>query len=114
MIKPPRWLPRVLTIAYILFLSLFALDALSGNVPIAAKIVGFLIHLLPSFLLTAALALAWEKPLSGGVCLLALALLFTLFWDTYRQWQSFLLLSLPPLTAGLLFIASAGSDRFDF
>jgi len=109
--KTLRWLPRILTIAYILFISLFALDAFSSDVSLFAKIGGFLIHLFPSFLLTAALAVAWKKPLPGGILFLALGVLATLFWNTYRQFLSFIVLSLPMLTSGLLFIVSAFTDK---
>ena len=54
------WLPRCLGLALILFLSLFALDALEeghGVVQITALL---LRHLVPSFILLTGLILAWE------------------------------------------------------
>ena len=48
------WIPRVLAIMFILFISVFALDAFSGKVPFIKEFVGFLIHLIPSFILIVA------------------------------------------------------------
>jgi hypothetical protein len=56
------WIPRVLTIIFILFLSLFAFDSFSGESPAIEKLGGFLIHLLPLFILTFVLIILWKKP----------------------------------------------------
>jgi hypothetical protein len=47
------WLPRILCILAILFISVFALDAFDPELSIWQQIVGFLIHLIPSFILIA-------------------------------------------------------------
>ena len=49
-----QWASRVLSIAFIVLLSLFALDSLSQGLAVIAM------HLLPSFALTAVLLLAWR------------------------------------------------------
>lgn len=98
------WLPRVLAILYILFISLFALDALSGQAPVFEKIAGFSIHLIPSFLLAAVLIYSWKYPLQGGVIFIFFSVLFTLYFKTYNQLEIFLLISLPPVVIGALFV----------
>ena len=46
-----HWLPRILCILSILFISMFALDAFAPNLTIWQQITDFLIHLIPSFIL---------------------------------------------------------------
>jgi hypothetical protein len=45
------WTPRILTIVFILFLGLFALDSFEGEQSLLQKMGGFLIHLIPNFVL---------------------------------------------------------------
>jgi hypothetical protein len=54
------WSPRVLAIAFIAFLSLFALDVFSEGLGFWRTILALGIHLIPCFVLTAALILAWR------------------------------------------------------
>ena len=98
------WIPRMLTIIFILFLSLFALDAFSGEAPFYEKLAGFFIHLVPSFILVIGLAIAWKRPFAGGCVLILLSLLFTLQFNTYRLVSYFLIISVPLFVAGVLFI----------
>ena len=60
------WFPRVLTIVFILFLALFAFDVFDGQYGFWGTVLAFLIHLVPNFILTALLILAWKKPRIGG------------------------------------------------
>lgn len=54
------WTPRVLSIAYIVFLSLFALDVFTEQRGVGKIFLALIIHLLPSAVLVAALILAWR------------------------------------------------------
>ena len=69
-----HWLPRVICISAILFISLFALDSFDSNLTIWQQIGAFLIHLIPSFVLTALLVLAWKWELIGGIIFLLIGL----------------------------------------
>ncbi len=60
------WVCRIVTILFILFISLFALDAFETEGSIAVKIAAFAVHLTPSMLLVAVLVLAWNWPLTGA------------------------------------------------
>lgn len=92
------WLPRIIAIAYVLFLSLFALDT-----PVFS--LGFLMHLLPSFLLAGTLAIAWRWARVGGTLFLGWFLVFFLFFHTWREPMTFVFISLPLLIIGGLFLA---------
>jgi len=98
------WLPAGLGILYILFISMFALDAFSVDASLIEKIGGFLIHLAPSFVLLIILAISWKKPAAGGALFILLSAVFTLFFRTYESLVNFLIVSFPLAVIGLLFI----------
>jgi len=98
------WIPRVLVMAFIFFLSLFALDVFSGEAPFVRKMGGFLIHLIPSFVLVAVLVFSWKKPLIGGLFFISLGIASVFFFKTYRLLSSFLMVSIFPAVVGVLFI----------
>lgn len=98
------WLPRVLAVLFICFVSLFSLDVFSMEGTAIEKLVGFLMHSIPAILLIICLVLAWKKEKEGGIAFVILAVAFTLFFKTYQSWETFLLLSLPILLIGLIFL----------
>ena len=107
------WLPRVLCIAAILFISLFALDSFGPGLSIWQQIGAFLIHLIPSFILLALLAVAWKWEYWGGILFLILGIVFTpiIFQHNYRMnhsvWTSMsiiLLITFPFILVGILFL----------
>jgi hypothetical protein len=71
MTQPSRrvlfWTPRILSIAFIIFLSLFALDVFNDAHGFWNTIAALLIHLIPAFVLTAGLILAWRWEWVGAV-----------------------------------------------
>lgn len=73
------WAPRVLSIAFIAFLSLFALDVFDGSLGFWQTVLAFFIHLIPVFVLIAILVLAWRWEWIGAV-LYAAAGLFYVVW----------------------------------
>jgi hypothetical protein len=97
------WAPRVLALLAALFVGLFALDVFSEGHPLGEAIVGFIIHLTPTWLILAALIIAWRWERLGGAAFLALAAGF-LFWFGLN-WNVVLILALPAAVIGLLFLA---------
>ncbi len=61
------WTPRVLAMAYIVFLSLFALDVFSEGYGFWKAIAALAIHLIPAFVLIVGLILAWRWEWIGAV-----------------------------------------------
>ncbi len=98
------WIPRIITTIFILFLSLLALDAFSDETSFSQQFLGFIIHLIPSFVLIIILVLSWKHPIGSGVAFIFIAIVFTLFFDTYENIFSFLTISLGPATIGGLFV----------
>ena len=97
------WIPRVLIIAFIAFFSLFSLDAFTGSAPMLEKLAGFLIHMLPSFVMMLFLVISWNRPVTAGVIFIVLGVAFTFFFNTYEKAASFLTISFVPILTGLMF-----------
>jgi hypothetical protein len=99
------WVPRVLAILFIALISLFAFDAFEGNAPFSEKLLGFFIHLVPTYLLVILIFIAWKKLLIGGILyILAGASYFFLFSD--QHWSAYLIVTGIPMLFGTLFIAA--------
>jgi len=97
------WLPRVLSILFILFLALFALDVF-GEYGFPEILIALFMHLIPNFLLIIALVIAWKWEVVGGVIFLVLGLFSIMFFKTYKDIIVFLLVSSPSLIIGVLFL----------
>ena len=69
------WAPRILSIAFIAFLSIFALDVFDGHHSFWQTVLAFIIHQIPVLVLIGALMLAWRWEWIGSAlyCLAGLA-----------------------------------------
>ncbi len=74
------WLARSLAIAFILFISLFALDAFSPEHPFWQNLLGFLIHMIPNFLLLIILVIAWKWERIGAILYTCMAIFAFFFF----------------------------------
>jgi hypothetical protein len=101
-----HWLPRILAIAFILFLSIFALDVFDGRSGFWMTLAAFLIHLIPSLVLFAITVVAWHNEKVGGILFLILGLVFTFFFETYKEISIFLAISGPVFLTGILFLVN--------
>jgi hypothetical protein len=99
-----RWAPRVLGIALCLFLGMFALDAFEEGKAWWRSIPDFLLHLIPSFLVLAFVAISWRREWIGGYGFLGLALAYAVLVRFRVDWV--LTISGPLLVVGLLFLWS--------
>jgi len=114
-VKIYHWLPRIIGILAILFISLFALDAFQPNLSIWQQIGAFLMHLIPSFILTALLLIAWKWENIGGIVfiIIGLGLSPVVFIHNYNMnhsvWMSLGIIAtitVPFVVMGILFIMS--------
>lgn len=103
--KVVYWVPRILAILFIAFISLFALDVFNeySGWTIALAL---LIHLIPSIILIIFLVVAWNWEKIGGVIFIALGIIFGFAFDAFEYWLGFLLLVLPQFIIGVLFLIS--------
>lgn len=72
------WTPRLLSILYIAFLSIFALDVFGEEHGFWRILLALAIHLIPSLLLLAVLILAWRWEWIGATLFSAAGLLYVL------------------------------------
>jgi hypothetical protein len=102
-----RWTPRIGMLLFAAFISLFALDIFGQGYSLWETVVGLTMHLLPTFLLLATLALAWRWPAVGGVLVLAVAAVFLVWFGPgwAGMWFLYLLMIGPLVVTGLLFLA---------
>jgi hypothetical protein len=61
------WTPRILSIVFILFISVFSLDVFGEGNGFWGTLLAFLVHNIPSFVLLAVLLIAWKHELAGTV-----------------------------------------------
>lgn len=104
-----RWTPRLAGVAMSLFLAMFALDAFDGR-PFFAAFPGFVIHLLPAFLVLAAVAVAWRFPIAGAGAVAGLAVIYGMSVKWRPAWIA--VIGGPLVIIAALFAASA-RDRVD-
>ena len=110
-----HWLPRIICILAILFVSVFAADAFSPNLTIWQQFSAFVIHLIPSFLLIVFLIIAWKWEYIGGILFILIGLGFSpiVFLHNYKMNDSILMslvviltITIPFVIVGVLFIVS--------
>jgi hypothetical protein len=108
-----HWVPRIICILAILFVSMFALDSFAPGMSFWQQIGAFLMHLIPSFILTAMLIVAWKWEFIGGIIftVLGLGLSPFIFIHNLRMnhsvWMSLgiiMMITFPFIAAGILFI----------
>ena len=100
------WFPRIVILFYAGFISIFALDSFEGHQSFW-EIAGHLfMHLLPTFVVLGALALAWRYRIFGGLAFMILGMIFTIYYGTWRSTELFLMFSLPLFVGGMGFIFS--------
>jgi hypothetical protein len=97
------WAPRALSILFIAFLSLFALDVFDEHLGLWKTLLALTIHLIPSFVLIAALLLAWRWEWIGTLIYAAAGTLYVVILLPRR---------LAPLPMKLLWIATIALPAF--
>lgn len=110
-----HWMPRIICMIVILFISKFALNALESYLTIWQQILLVLVHLIPAVALVGLLIIAWKWELIGGILftLAGLGLAPVIYQHNYNMDQSMgmslgfvMLFALPLVIIGMLFILS--------
>ncbi len=98
------WVPRILTILFAMFISIFALDVFSEHLPFWRLILALLIHLVPTLVLFVLLALAWKWEWIGGVGYFALGLLYLYRFGGRFPLFTYVTIAGPLFLIGTLFV----------
>lgn len=98
------WTPRVLCIAFALFLSLFATDVFVPGRSIFDAIIAFLMHLIPVYIILAVLAVSWKFEWIGAAFYSGLGLFYIIWvWGKF-PFVTYLGISGPLFLIGILFL----------
>ena len=82
------WSPRVLCIAFALFLSLFALDVFNEGLGLWKTILALSIHLFPTAFVVVVLAFSWRWEWVGGILYIAAGILYLIEARHHPDWSS--------------------------
>jgi len=92
-----------LCIAFTLFVGLFAFDTFAEPIPFWQAFGGFLIHLLPAYLIVVLLVLAWRWEWIGTVGAIVFGVAYVVLTRGEEHWSAYVVLITPLAIIGLLF-----------
>ena len=98
------WGPRALGLLVAAYLSLFALDAFTGEKDFIHAIPDYLVHAAPAFLVLLIVLISWHRQWIAGIFFIALALYYTL--TTLHRTDWILAIAGPLLCTGLFYLLS--------
>jgi hypothetical protein len=99
------WLPRILSILFIAFISLFALDVFSEGYVWYEFIVALIMHLIPTIILASLLIIAWKEELLGAAIFYgAIIALVFIVGPGSEDLIGFIVIALPVFVIGTLFL----------
>jgi uncharacterized membrane protein len=98
------WSPRVLGIAFALFLSLFALDVFNEHLGFLKTILALSIHLIPTAIIVAVLAVSWRWEWVGGILFIAVGILYLSNPRVWHHPDWIAVISGPLFLVGALFL----------
>ncbi|WP_449404264.1 DUF7670 domain-containing protein [Flavobacterium soyangense] len=111
-----HWAPRIICIMAILFISMFAADSFEQGNTIWQHLTSLFLHLIPTFILTALLIIAWKWENLGGLLFIFIGMAsnpFIFMLNHNRNHFSIgqsigiiALINLPFVIIGILFIIS--------
>jgi hypothetical protein len=108
-----HWAPRIICILAIGMLLMFGFDAFDPRLSLWQQILGFIMHSIPAFILTALLMASWKWELAGGIAfaLIGIGLTPFIYTHNYQMNHSIgmsvgivLLINFPFILTGALFI----------
>ena len=97
------WTPRIASILFILFISLFALDIFDMGLDFWGTIVGLFMHLLPSIVMAVMLVFAWRREWIGAVVFIGWAVFYVVWFQGF-DWIAYALIAGIPFINGILFL----------
>jgi hypothetical protein len=98
------WTPRILCLLFAALISLFALDVFDEHLGFGRTLLALAIHLTPTWIVLAVLAITWRWEWVGAVLFNALALFYVVWaWGRFH-WSAYVLISGPLCLVGVLFL----------
>ena len=106
------WLPRIVILVFALLVFVFAL--LSGVADHGGGLKGILMNspnVIPWLILLGIVYIAWKWEKVGGWMLILTSIIFTVFFNAWEHTGIFLILILPILFIGILFLISSKLNK---
>jgi hypothetical protein len=110
------WTPRILSIIFICFITLFSFDVFGNGYGFWGTLVAFLMHNIPSFILIAILIISWKYEIVGGAAFLLAGMLYifmTLMRNSFEwylvSWS--LIIAGPAFFIGIMFLVGWHKKR---
>ena len=98
------WSPRVLSIVFIAFTCIFALDVFGESKGFLETVLALLMHLIPQFVMIGVPILSWRREWIGGIVFILLALLYIVgMWGRFPL-MTYVIISGPLALIGILFL----------
>jgi hypothetical protein len=98
------WTPRILGLLFAAFISLFALDVFDGKHGFWETALALAMHLIPTAILLALLALSWRWEWIGAIVFPALGVFYIVqFWQRFH-WSVYVVIAGPLFLLGILFL----------
>lgn len=104
------WIPRILCIAFLLFLAMFSLDVVTPGATVKDVMIGLFMHNIPVFILLVLLIISWKYEIVGGIAFLLAGIVYIIFsafrpgMPWYQVLVSSLLIAGPSFLIGILFL----------
>ena len=98
------WAPRVLTLLFAAFVSIFAFDVFESGYGFWKTILALLMHLIPTGIILVLLAVAWRWEWVGGLLFPAFGAWYIFsFWGRF-PWSVYVIMAGPLFLLGILFL----------
>jgi hypothetical protein len=107
------WAPRALTLCFAAFLALFALDATGHGLSLWHSVAVVGIHLVPTAVVLAVLAVAWRWEAVGAGIYYGLAIGYLLMAGRRVHWSAVVMISGSLAVLGTLFLVTSRLRRRD-
>lgn len=96
------WIPRVLTLLFTVFISMFALDVFQEEKNLGQLLRDLFMHLIPTFVILMILVLFWKKEWMIGIAFVLLSLVYGYMTRDFLPW--ILAISAPLFLTGVLYL----------
>ena len=104
-------MPRILSIIFVLFLTILSGDVFEENLDFWQTVLGLLIHNIPALLLAVIVWISWKYEIVGGIAFILAGIVhmvFSIIRETIDPWYITLAISLvldgPAFLIGILFL----------
>ena len=106
--KSVYWIPRIVSIVFLLFLTLFSFDVISPGLGFWQIVLGMLMHNIPVFILAIVLWISWKYEIVGGIAFIIAGIAYLISVAMRQPWYIVLSWSMiiagPAFVIGILFL----------